>query len=248
MAWPPAPRAGVGYSHGMDEAQQVPQTRQQPSGTRARLTAALKGRAGFIVRWLAERGVKPNHVTLAGLGITLAAVPFIAMGWLWLGGLAFLLGSALDGLDGELARHDDAPPSPFGGVLDSTADRVGEGAAFAALAAHFASFNGWLDGFTDALAGPMTLELGGDLTGASALAAGATVLALVGGNLTSYVRARAEAAGAECPEGLCTRLERVSILGLGLLLHQPVAAIYVLIVLTFATAGQRLWGVRRELG
>ena len=205
----------------MAEAQQ--EARETPPGPRERVTAALKARAGFVVGWLAERGVKPNHVTLAGLGITLAAVPLIAIGWLLPGGLAFLLGSALDGLDGELARQDDAPASPFGGVLDSTADRIGEGAAFAALTAYFAA-NG------------------------AAFAAAATVLALVGGNLTSYVRARAEAAGAQCQDGLCTRLERVTILGLGLLVYQPEAAIYLLVVLTFATVAQRLWAVRQALG
>ena len=205
----------------MAEAQQ--EARETPPGPRERVTAALKARAGFVVGWLAERGVKPNHVTLAGLGITLAAAPLIAIGWLLPGGLAFLLGSALDGLDGELARQDDAPASPFGGVLDSTADRIGEGATFAALTAYFAA-NG------------------------AAFAAAATVLALVGGNLTSYVRARAEAAGARCQDGLCTRLERVTILGLGLLVYQPEAAIYLLVVLTFATVAQRLWTVRQALG
>ena len=187
------------------------------------MEAALKARAGFLVGWLVDRGVKPDHVTLAGLGITLLAAPLIAFGWLLPGGVVFLLGSALDGLDGELARHDDGRASPFGGVLDSTADRIGEGVAFAALTAHFAGEG-------------------------AALAAAATVLALVGGNLTSYVRARAEAAGAQCRNGLCTRLERVTILGLGLLVHQPEAAIYLLVALTFATVAQRLWTVRQALG
>lgn len=202
-----------------------------PAGARARLEAALKARAGFLVDWLAGRGVKPNHVTLAGLGITLAAAPLIAFGWLLPGGLLFLIGSALDGLDGELARHDGAPPSPFGGVLDSIADRLGEGVAFAALAAHFAA---------NALPGTPG-------AGVSAWAAAATVLALVGANLTSYVRARAEAAGLECRGGVCTRLERVTILGVGLLAHQPEAAIYLLIALTFTTVAQRLHVVRKGL-
>lgn len=207
----------------MTEAQQQPEAQPAPLGARERLEAELKARAGFLVRWLVDRGVKPDHVTLAGLGITVAAAPLIGFGWLLPGGLVFLLGSALDGLDGQLARHDDGRASPFGGVLDSTADRLGEGFAFAALAAYFAA-NG------------------------AALAAAATVLALVGGNLTSYVRARAEAAGAQCRNGLCTRLERVTILGVGLLVAQPEAAIYLLIVLTFATVAQRLWEVRKALG
>lgn len=189
---------------------------------RARVEAALKGSARFAVNWLAGRGVKADHVTFAGLVITLAAAPLIAFGWLLPGGIVFLLGSALDGLDGELARRGDAGPAPFGSVLDATADRIGETSAFAALAAWFAA-NG------------------------QALPAAAAVLALAGANLTSYVRARAEAAGAECRGGICTRLERVTILGVGMALHQPTVAIYLLVALTAVTVLQRLLAVRRAL-
>ena len=199
-----------------------PDSLESTSRGRARVEAELKRRAGFAVNWLAARGVKPDHVTLAGLAITLAAAPLVAFGWLFPGGLLFLFGSALDGLDGELARRDEDGPTPFGSVLDATADRIGEGSAFVALAAWFAA-NG------------------------EALPAAATVLALVGANLTSYVRARAEAAGGQCRSGLCTRLERVCILGIGITIHQPAMAIYLLTVLTIATALQRLLAVRKSL-
>ena len=190
---------------------------------RTAIDTALRKRARFAVDWLAARGVRPDHVTVAGLLVVVAAAVFIALGWLALGGVVFLLGSALDGLDGELARHGDgARASAFGGVLDSTADRVGEGVTFAGLAAYFAG------------------------TG-DALAVVATVLALTGANLTSYVRARAEAAGIPCRDGLCTRFERVLILGVGTALHLPEAAVHLLTLLTFVTVGQRLRTVRRGL-
>ncbi len=190
---------------------------------RATLNAELRKRARFAVDWLADHGVRPNHVTVAGLLIVLAAALLIADGWLVLGGIVFLVGSALDGLDGELARHGEGThASPFGGVLDSTADRLGEGVTFAGLAAYFAGT--------------------GDVA-----AVAATVLALTGANLTSYVRARAEAAGVACLEGICTRFERVLIVGVGTALHLPEAAVYVLAVLTFVTVAQRLWIVRRGL-
>ena len=192
--------------------------------TRSAIDAELRRRARFAVDWLSARGARPNHVTVAGLLVVLAAAPLIANGWLVLGGIVFLFGSALDGLDGELARHDEGQgASPFGGVLDATADRVGEGVTFAALAAWFAG--------------------SGDT-----FAAVATVLALTGANLTSYVRARAEAAGTECRVGICTRLERVVILGIGIVIHLPEVAVYALTVVTFVTVGQRLWAVRRALG
>ena len=191
---------------------------------RTAIDTALRSRARFAVRWLAARGVQPDHVTIAGLLVVVVAAVLIAFGWLTLGGIVFLFGSALDGLDGELARHGDGQrASAFGGVLDSTADRVGEGLTFAGLGAYFVG------------------------TG-DAPAAVATVVALTGANLTSYVRARAEAAGIACRDGLCTRFERVLIVGIGTALHLPEAAVYLLTVLTFVTVGQRLRTVRRGLG
>ena len=190
---------------------------------RTAIDSALRKRARFAVDWLAARGVQPDHVTLGGLVVVAAAAVLIAFGWLTLGGVVFLFGSALDGLDGELARHGDGERvSAFGGVLDSTADRVGEGLTFAGLAAYFVGT--------------------GDTT-----AVVATVLAMTGANLTSYVRARAEAAGIACRDGLCTRFERVLILGIGTAVHQPEAAVYLLTLLTFVTVAQRLGTVRRGL-
>jgi len=190
---------------------------------RTAIDTALRKRARFAVDWLAARGVQPDHVTIGGLVVVAAAAVLIAFGWLTLGGIVFLFGSALDGLDGELARHGHGERvSTFGGVLDSTADRVGEGLTFAGLAAWFAGT--------------------GDTT-----AVVATVLAMTGANLTSYVRARAEAAGIACRDGLCTRFERVLILGIGTAVHLPEAAVYLLTVLTFVTVAQRLGRVRRGL-
>lgn len=190
---------------------------------RSAIDAQLRKRARFVVDWLAARGVRPDHVTVAGLLVVVVAALLIAAGWLLTGGVVFLLGSALDGLDGELARHGRGErASPFGGVLDSTADRVGEGVTFAGLAAYFVGT-------------------------ADAVAVVATVLALTGANLTSYVRARAEAAGIDCREGICTRFERVLILGIGTALHLPEAAVYLLTALTFVTVGQRLRVVREGL-
>ena len=65
-------------------------------------------------------------------------------------------------------------------------------------------------------------------------------IALTFSQLVSYVRARAEASGLECPVGLFTRPERVIVLALGLLLDQLVIALAIIVVFSFFTVGQRL--------
>jgi CDP-diacylglycerol--glycerol-3-phosphate 3-phosphatidyltransferase len=84
------------------------------------------------------------------------------------------------------------------------------------------------------------------------VAAAATGLALVGGQLTSYVRARAEAVGATCKVGFAERGERNIIMTLGLVLSGMSASVLpaamcVLAVATWVTVGQRMAHVRRQL-
>ena len=83
---------------------------------------------------LARVGVSANTVTLAGLGLGLAAALCITQG-LMLEALALVLASRLaDGLDGAVARARG--PSDFGGYLDISADFLFYGAvplAFVAL-------------------------------------------------------------------------------------------------------------------
>jgi CDP-diacylglycerol--glycerol-3-phosphate 3-phosphatidyltransferase len=110
----------------------------------------------------------------------------------------------------------------FGAVLDSTADRIGEGVTLVALTVFLAD-----DGGPTAMAG-----------------AG---LALVASNLTSYVKARAEVLGATCDAGLATRTERVLILGFGLVAHLPVVAVWLVAIAASVTVGQRLWEAQRAL-
>ena len=92
-----------------------------------------------------------------------------------LGGVAFIVGSVMDMLDGRYSRMS-GKGTPFGAFLDSTLDRIEEGVVLAAVAAYYA-------------------KQGDDL------AVGATVLAVVGSYMVSYTRARAEALGVECKVG-----------------------------------------------
>ncbi len=138
-----------------------------------------------------------------------------------------LLFAPCDLLDGAMARMTGRA-GPWGAYLDSTLDRVADGAIFGSLAYWFASQ--------------------ADLPGV----AGA-VLALVGALVVSYARARAEGVGAEASVGIAERAERILVVAVALLaagLGYPVAlvwAVWIVAVLTWITVLQRIWHVRGQL-
>ncbi len=174
-----------------------------------------------LVAMLAACGVTPNQVSFAGLFVTIASAPLFAQGWLSLGAWIFAAGSLTDSIDGALARRTETF-SEVGAFLDSTFDRIGEAAALAGVAIYLAGRG-------------------------SDLAVGAIVIALLGGSLTSYVRARAEALGIACTVGWFSRTERVIIMGALLVVHLPELMAYVLALTTCFTAGQRIVHVHRAL-
>ena len=174
-----------------------------------------------IARSLAAVGVTPNHVTVAGTAITLVSAGFVVAGDLLTGGIVFIAAGTLDTLDGTLARVTGTA-SARGAFIDSTLDRVSEGAMFAAIAFHFAA-------------------------GGEPINTAIVVVAFLGSVLVSYTRARAELLGIECSSGLATRGERVLVLGIGLIIGWPAIAIYALAVTTAYTAIQRVATVLRAL-
>ncbi len=127
---------------------------------RDRIHRSIDRRLDPAARVLARLGVRPTQITVAGTLVCLTGAGLVAADRLVLGGAVPLVGSALDLVDGALARHHDKVTAG-GAFLDSTLDRITEGALFAALAYHFAQ--------------------GGD-----ALAAALTVVALLGALLVSY--------------------------------------------------------------
>src|SRR5690606_33015034 len=148
-----------------------------------------------------------------------------------LAGLAFVVGSICDTLDGRYSRMS-GKGTAFGAFLDSTLDRIEEGVVLTAVAWYFA-------------------EVKGD-----AVAVACVVLTVLGSLMVSYTRARAEALGAACKVGLATRAVRVVILSVGLFFAEGAGivdvellapAIYVMAVLTTVTMLQRILHVRREL-
>jgi len=179
---------------------------------------------------LAQTRVTPNALTTAGVTLCIAAavlVPFENRNELlfyWLAAVVFVVGSVLDILDGALARAG-GKSTPFGAFLDSTTDRVGEGAMLAAIALVFA-------------------RAGNDT------AVVFTVVAVGGSFLVPYVRAKAEALGLRGDVGLGSRAERVVVITAGLVLAPWGAlqwAIYLLAATSLITVLQRVLHVRKQL-
>ena len=150
--------------------------------------------------------------------------------YFFLAGVAFIVGSVMDTLDGRYSRMS-GKGTPFGAFLDSTLDRMEEGIVLTAVAAYFAA-------------------RGDDL------AAAATVAAVLFSLMVSYTRARAEALGVACKVGIATRAVRVVILSIGLVFAKGASlgdfellapAVYVLAGLTLFTTFQRIFYVRARL-
>ena len=74
-------------------------------------------------------GLTPNSITLLGFAVCVVSAYLVASGWLMWGGVVFLVGSLLDLMDGALARLT-GQGTPFGALLDSVFDRLGEAALF----------------------------------------------------------------------------------------------------------------------
>jgi CDP-diacylglycerol--glycerol-3-phosphate 3-phosphatidyltransferase len=186
-------------------------------------------RAAFdpLGRALVRAGVSPDAVTLAGTaGVVAASVGLLARGHLVAATVAVTLLCLLDVLDGSMARAR-GHSTRFGALLDSTMDRVADGAVFGGLAWWFFSSDQ-------------------DVHAAAAL------VCLVGGPVVSYVKARAEGLGFTCDVGIAERMERLVLVGIGGLLTGfgvawglP-AAIWLLVVLTVVTVVQRVVHVRRQ--
>ncbi len=179
---------------------------------------------------LIESRLTPNAISLTGFALNVAAAALIAERLFFVAGIAFIVGSIMDTLDGRYSRMS-GKGTPFGAFLDSTLDRLEEGIVLIAVGAYFASRG-------------------------NQVAAAATVAAVLGSLMVSYTRARAEALGVECKVGLATRPVRVVILSIGLVFAKGASlgsfellapAVYVLAGLTVLTTLQRILHVRRQL-
>jgi CDP-diacylglycerol--glycerol-3-phosphate 3-phosphatidyltransferase len=178
---------------------------------------------------LAAAGITPNAITVTGtVGVVAGALIFFTNGW-WFSGTMLIWGCVmLDLLDGAVARAGGRVTA-FGGVLDSTCDRIADAAVFGSIGWFFALHHQrW-----------MLL---------------AALLCLVLGSLTSYVRARAEAAGLTATVGIAERAERLIIVLVGTGLsgehlrvpYVQAIALWVLVAASTITVAQRLATVYRQ--
>jgi CDP-diacylglycerol--glycerol-3-phosphate 3-phosphatidyltransferase len=179
---------------------------------------------------LIESRLTPNAISLTGFALNLAAAGLVVGRLFFLAGVAFIVGSIMDTLDGRYSRMS-GKGTPFGAFLDSTLDRLEEGIVLTAVGAYFASRH-------------------------NEVAVAAVVAAVLFSLMVSYTRARAEALGVACKVGLATRPVRVVILSAGLVFAKGASlghfellapAVYVLAALSVFTTLQRIVYVRGQL-
>lgn len=179
---------------------------------------------------LIESRLTPNAISMTGLLGNVLAAGFVFAEWWTAAGIAFVLGSVMDLLDGKYSRMS-GKATLFGAFLDSSLDRIEEGLVLAAIA--------WY------------LARGGD-----EYASMAVVLAVLGSLMVSYTRARAEALGIECKIGIANRAVRVVIISVALFFTDGLqglfdfslleAGVYLLAGLSLFTMLQRIWHVYRQ--
>jgi CDP-diacylglycerol--glycerol-3-phosphate 3-phosphatidyltransferase len=182
-----------------------------------------------VARRLVAWGVTPDAITVVGtVGLAAGALAFYPRGHFFVGTLVITAFVFSDLLDGAVARVRGTS-GPWGAFLDSTLDRIGDGAIFGALALWYA---------------------GG---GHDRVLAAVAIYDLVAGAVTSYAKARAESLGLTCNVGIAERSERLLTIlvltGLSGLFGVPVLraiALWALAVATTVTVAQRMVEVRRQ--
>ncbi|GIF39858.1 phosphatidylinositol phosphate synthase [Actinoplanes xinjiangensis] len=174
-----------------------------------------------LARFLLRIGVSPNAVTVAGTVGVLIGSYFGSQGHLFWGTVIVTAFALTDVLDGTMARMRGGS-GKFGALLDSSMDRIADGAVFGAVVYYLATEGNPYGGVVAAL------------------------ISLVFGQVVSYVKARAESLGLNADVGIAERLERLLIVGAGGLLGAAgqewglPAALWVLAALAVITAFQRL--------
>jgi phosphatidylinositol phosphate synthase len=165
-----------------------------------------------VANWLVRRGVHPNTITAFGTLCTVAGGVIYASGHIRTAGWFLGITALFDVLDGTVARRTNRS-STFGAFLDSTLDRLADGAVLGGLAVFYAINP------VHHNAPMLVVSLAG----------------LIGAFLTSYTRARAEALGIDAKVGMLQRPERVTLLSapqafFGLVLNGWVLALIIVIL------------------
>jgi CDP-diacylglycerol--glycerol-3-phosphate 3-phosphatidyltransferase len=178
-------------------------------------------------RFLLRIGISPNAVTIGGTVGVLIGAYFGARGHLFWGTWIVTASALTDVLDGTMARMRGGN-AKFGALLDSSMDRIADGATFGAVVFYMAAQHNPYGGTVAAL------------------------ISLAAGQVVSYVKARAQSLGLNADVGIAERLERLLILGVGGLLGSAglhwglPAALWVLALLSVITVFQRLIAAARS--
>jgi CDP-diacylglycerol--glycerol-3-phosphate 3-phosphatidyltransferase len=178
-----------------------------------------------IAAWMIRRRVHPNTITIVGTILTVAGGVIYGTGHISLGGWFLGITALTDVLDGMVARRSNRA-SVFGAFLDSTLDRLADGAVLGGLAVFYA-----LNPVHHSV--PMVVVC---------------LMGIIGAFLTSYTRAKAESLGLNPKDvGFLQRAERVVLLSapqafFGLALNGWVLAMIInlLTVAAWITVVQRM--------
>ena len=188
-----------------------------------------------IARALLSAHVTPDMVTWAGtIGVVAVSLICFPHGWLWQGVLLLLVFIFSDSLDGIMARTSGRS-SDWGAFLDSTLDRIADGAVMGSLAVWAA----------------LRMEPGTLRTVTVVLATASVVL----GAVVPYARARAESVGATAAVGVAERTDRLVvslvaafIVGLGAPQWVLSGALGYVAAACLVTVVQRVLTVRGQIG
>ena len=168
------------------------------------LSRTLKNQAGKaldpIGKAIGRLGIRPNHITIAGLILTFYAAWLLYNKDIYYAFLVGLIASLFDGADGLVARSTGTS-SIRGGYLDAVIDRYADCVAFGTLI-----LCGWMKPIEglDVISGEMW-----------------AIIALAGAFQTSYSRAAAERLGVTQEGiGIIERPERWFLLGMGILIGE----------------------------
>jgi len=167
--------------------------------------------------------LRPNHLTIIGLGVSLLAASAFITARVRTGGVLLILAGLCDFFDGSLARAS-GQVSTFGAFLDSVIDRYSDLVVLLGIVVLYAHMS--------------------QLRGAIVAMAG-----LIGSMMVSYTKARAESIGVRCTVGMMERPERMICLIAGALLDLLEPALWILAVLSNLTALQRIaftWRATRD--
>jgi CDP-diacylglycerol--glycerol-3-phosphate 3-phosphatidyltransferase len=171
---------------------------------------------------LLRRGISPDAVTIVGtLGLIVGGLVLYPLGELFWGSLLMGAMAFADMIDGNMARQSGRS-SPWGAFLDSSMDRIGDGAIFGGLVLFFAGSGQVANAYL-------------------------ALTCLIAGFVTSYVKARAEGLGLRCEGGIAERADRMVVIlvttglvGLGLPMWVLTVAMALLAAASAFTVAQRV--------